>query len=241
MKKYRFSVDKNFVTLYSASFGYDRAEILKELADDELAVLLLPDSRADFRVEMFDKRNEEPREPRICFAALFYFFEKVCAYPDMTLEIAYKNSVNSMDISTGAGYKFSVKLGKCKSLDTKRIKFPDGIEVEYYIIGGKTPAVAVVCADSDLFDKAALSRISELCREYGTRFAVAASFSDGLQIKQVGEAMPCEVIAAAVTALSLAGITLKDGKQTAFILNGEYEFSISQRELTVYPRVKYLS
>ena len=241
MRKYRFSVDGIYVTLYSASFGYDRAGILDELQDNELAVALLPDLRADFRVEMFDKSNNEPREPRLCFAALFCFFEKVCAYPDMTLEIAYKDDVIPMEVRTGTAYKFSVKVGKCKSLGRDKIKFPDGIEVEYHIIGGKIPTLAVICEDSDLFDKYALSRILENGRRYGAQVALAISSSGALCIKQVGISLPCEVIEAALTALLLEGVSIKGGGQVAFILGGEYDFSTLGKELTFYPRVKYLS
>lgn len=241
MRKYRFSVDGIYVTLYSASFGYDRAGILDELQDNELAVALLPDLRADFRVEMFDKSNNEPREPRLCFAALFYFFEKVCAYPDMTLEIAYKDDVIPMEIRTGTAYKFSVKVGKCKSLGRDKIKFPDGIEVEYHIIGGKTPTLAVVCEDSDLFDKSALSRILENGRRYGARAALAISSSGSIRIKQVGISLPCEVIEVALTALSIVGVPINSGRQVAFILGGEYDFSTLGKEVVFYPRIKYLS
>ena len=241
MKKYRFLVDKIFVTLYSASFGYNRAEILDELGADELAVFLLPDLRADFRVELFDKRNEEPREPRLCFADLFCFFEKVCSYPNMMLEIAYKDSIVLMDISSGKEYKFSVKVGKCKSLGRDKIKFSDGIEILYHVIGNETPTLVVVCDDSNLFDKSALSRILENGRGYGARVALAISLSDFLHVKQVGIALPCEVIEAAFVALSLDGVSIKGGRQTAFIAGDEYDFSISERELTFYPRLKYLS
>ena len=241
MKKYRFSVDENPITLYSASSCYDRSWILDELTDDDVAVVLLPDLRADFRVELFDKRNEEPKEPRLCFAALFCFFEKICDYPDMTLEIAYKDSIVPMDISNKNEYRFSVKLGKCKNLGKDKIKFPDGIELEYHIIGGKAPVTAVVCEDSDLFDKSALFRILEKGREYGASVALAISYSDSLYVKQEGRALPCEVIEIALSALSLYGATFKNGRQTCFISGNEYDFSILERELAFYPRVKYLS
>ena len=54
MRKYRFSVDGIPVTIYSALFGYERSELIEGLAEDELAVVLLPDLHADLRVEMFD-------------------------------------------------------------------------------------------------------------------------------------------------------------------------------------------
>ena len=241
MKKYRFLVDGIYVTLYSVSFGYDRVGILDELQDDELAVVLLPDLRADFRVELFDKRNKEPREPRLCFAALFYFFEKVCAYPNMTLEFAYKDGIMPMELYTGAAYKLSVKVGKCKHLGKERMRFPDDIEVEYHIIGGKTPTLLVVCEDSDLFDKAALSRILENGRRYGARVALAISFLGSLHVKQVGIALPCEVIEVALTALSFDGVSLQGKIQTAYISGLEYEFSTSDNDIAFYPSVKYLS
>lgn len=241
MRKYRFSVDGIPVTIYSALFGYERSELIEGLAEDELAVVLLPDLHADLRVEMFDKRNEEPKEPRLCFAALFCFFAKACSYPDTVLEIAYKDGVVPMDISAENEYKFSVKVGKRKSLGKGKIKFPDGIELTYHIIEGKTFALSVVCEDSDLFDKAALFRISELRKEYDARVALAISYSDSLRVKQEGRALPCEVIEAALEALSIEGISLKDGRHTAFISGREYVFSILGKDLIFYPHVKYLS
>lgn len=242
MKKYRFSVDGISVTVFPLMTpGYDRGMILSELMEEELSVILLPDDRVDFKVEIFDKNNKEPREPCLCFAALFCFFRNVRSYPDVTLEFAYHESIVTMDISSDTEYNFSVKVGKCKNITEKEVSFPDGAEVKYRIVGDTCPCAVTVCSDSDLFDKAVLIRILELGKENGVLAALAISYSDCMRIKQVGVSYPCEVVFSAVTVLSAEGISLKNGRQPIFICDKEYYTSVGGRDLTFYPNIKYLS
>ena len=241
MTKYRFSIDGIPVTIYpQTALFYDRAKILGELSNDEFALALLFDDRADFRVDIFDKNNNEPREPHLFLAALFCFFKNVRSYPDMTFDIAYGDGIVTIDISDSE-YKFTVKVGKWKRLSVNTAHFPDGIDIEYNTVCGDITCAVAICFDSNLFDKDVLRRILDLGREYGIRAALSVSFEDVLHVHQVGEALPYEAICAAVTVISSKGVILPNGRHNAFICNSEYEISIMSKRIDFYPSVKYLS
>lgn len=242
MEKYRFSVDGTSVIIYPFHPSKtDREKVISELSQDELACIIYPDSVADFRVECFDKNNKQPREPGIMLAALFCFFNDVRAYPRMTLELEYNERILEIDLSPIKQYIFSVNGGKCKILYAKTLVFADGINIEYYILGGSVTCAALICCDCDLFDEAVLQRILSESGQLGARFAMAVSYSPGgIKIKSVGEALPSEAIACATVCISEKHV-LQTGNCAAFIAGSRYDFNISRSRLTFYPGIKYLS
>ncbi len=242
MEKYRFSVDGIPVTIYPYYHGKAQCEkIISELLQDELACVINTDCDGDFRIECFDKNNQKPREPGIMLAALFYFFKHVRSYPDMMLEIEYDKGIYEVELASAKHYSFSVNGGKCKILYAKTLVFADGINIEYYILGGSVTCAALICCDCDLFDEAVLQRILSESGQLGTRFAMAVSYSPGgIKIKSVGEALPSEAIACATVCISEKHV-LQTGNCAAFISGSRYDFNISRSRLTFYPGIKYLS
>ena len=242
MKKYCFSVDGVPVALFADIVGEaDSAQILSAHSEGEIAASIIFDREYDFRIECFDKNNKQPREPGIMLAALFCFFNDVRAYPRMTLELEYNERIFEIDLSPIKQYIFSVNSEKCKILCTKTVEFADGIEIEYYLVGGNIPCAALLCHDSDLFDETVLLRIFSESRSIGTRFAMAVSYSPGgIKIKSVGEALPSEAIACATVCISEKHV-LQTGNCAAFISGSRYDFNISRSRLTFYPGIKYLS
>ena len=241
MKKYSFLIDGITVTVFPASaYCNGREAILPHLREDEIAALLIPDSRADFIADFFDRNNREPREPNICLSALFCFFKDVRCYPHMQIEICYKGALYMLDINSNSDYKFSVNIGKYKVISKENFKFADGIEVEYYLIGGACPIAVIVCNDSDLFDEAVLSRILMSEKRNGCLSALAVSCSDKFRIKEVGKSYPSEAIAAGLFALSRKGVQIHRDVCEAYINGKKLDFAYSVPILDFYPELKYL-
>ena len=241
MKKYDFSVDGISVSVYPSDYAQkDRVSICESLSGGEYAVLLYPDEQADCYAVCFDKNNNEPREPYICLAALFCFFDRVCAYPKMSIDVKYGGSVYELSLRSNE-YKFSDNVGKCKILCTKTVKFADGVEIDAYTVGNDSPVLSLICEDSELFDKERLKLLIASSSFGEVRSAVAISFSDRLRITSLFAPLFYETITAAVSLLLAKGIKLPESENVCLLDGTLHKFAFSNGNLIFYPSVKYIS
>lgn len=242
MKKYDFLIDGILVSVYPHwEMDISRYEIADCLSDGRFAVMLYPDSFADYRAVCIDKNNNEPREPHLALAALSCFFFCVRAYPSMTLYIRYFENMFEVCPPVDSRYVFSVNAEKCKILCTKILKYDDGVELTAYEVGKNSSILCFACSDAELFDT---EKIYRCLLKDGRASAVAAcSYSEdrGLIINSAGDPLFYDVICAASTVLFANGCVLFDGICRAMLDGTEHLFLYSRGRVEFYPEVKYIS
>ena len=240
MRSYNFLVDGIRVRLYSP-IGAEicRREVTEGMADGELAVVIRPDSGADFTLDCFDKIGVEPGDPYLALVTLAHFFRAVRGLPAVSFDVAYHGKTYEAYIGNG-GEKFLVNVGKCKLLCTKTADFADGVTVCADVILGDYRCVATVCADSDLFGEERLSGLGRAVGEGLGVAALAASFDCALRVKTFGDIPYYDALTVAALALARHGASLPRGRLTAYVNGRCYTLSRSGEVLTFYPNIKYL-
>ena len=237
MKKYQILMDAYSVSVYSImGASYDREDILAELGYGELAVILSPDGDADYLATSFDKNNIEPREPTLIFAALSYFFGKVRGYPNMTLDVKYREKMYEIPLCVDQ-IKVSVNVGKSKIKYAKTVKYADGIEIMARAVDCGNTVITVLCHDSDLFDEGRLRLLLPSFVGEGARSSIAVSYTDKMRIKTFGEPLVYEAITAGLVTLSIEGIRLPDGECASLVDGKEFVFFKEKGNLTFYPEI----
>ena len=237
MKNYQILMDGYPVSVYPImGASYDREEVLAKLLDSELAVILSPDGDADYLVTSFDKNNIQPREPTLIFAALSYLLKNVRGYPDMTLDVKYREKMYELPLSDNRP-KISVNVGKSKIKCAKTVKFADGIEVIARAVDCENAVITVLCHDSDLFDEGRLRLLLPSFVGEGARSSIAVSYTDKMRIKTVGKPLVYEAIMAGLVTLSIEGIRLPDGECASLVDDKEFVFFKEKGNLTFYPEI----
>ena len=237
MKKYQILMDGYPVSVYPImGASYDREEVLAKLLDSELAVILSPDGDADYLVTSFDKNNIQPREPTLIFAALSYLLKNVRGYPDMTLDVKYREKMYELPLSDNRP-KFSVNVGKSKNKCAKTVKFADGIEIMARAVDCGNTVITVLCHDSDLFDRGRLELLAISLFDESVRSSIAVSYTDKMRIKTVGKPLVYEAITAGLVTLSIEGIRLPDGECASLVDGKEFVFFKEKGDLTFYPEI----
>lgn len=240
MGKYKFLVDGVAVIVYSeSSADFDREEAICSLDSDDILLCLYPDESADFRIDAFDKNNKKPREPYVCFAALSCFFERIRAYPKMTVSVIYDSVYYEVPLYSNSGF-LAEKLGKCKTLYTKTVRFADDIEVNVCIVELGEKYAIVSCTDAELFDR---GRLLLLWRELygdGALGMIAVSHNCGISIKSEGGISPAKALALALWSTPLRGRAYMS-LSSALIDGEKNDFMYSDGALWLYPKIKYLS
>lgn len=239
MEKYKFSVDGIYVNLYPLSkLQEGREQMLSELSDGEIAVLLLPDTRYDFRIECFDKSNTEPREPHVPLAALFCFFTRVRSYPDMTLSIGYHDREYEFDLIRHKEYAFSVNLSKCKVISTNTLIFNDGAEISVDVVECHGVYAFHFVSDAEMVGEDRLRLLFERVRDKGIKAVIVFSTSDRLCIRTVGDISFIETITALPGYMATLGHSIPTDKYEAVINGAPHEISIHGSAITFYPEIK---
>lgn len=242
MTKYLFSVDGISVVIYPVCepWGIKTAPIF-DGEEGAIKVALLSDSEADFRIECFDKNNFRPREPHLVLAALSCFFSRVRGYPDMSLEIAYRDKVTKLALDKYNGYKFSVNGGKCKNICAKTVDFLDGVTVRCDILQTPDICALLLCDDVDHYSIERLRLLYDRLGSSGVKSLAALSDGDKLRIRTVGDIYPYEAVRIALGELPLRTPDAQLGVSEALVDGAPCKFSLSNRGITFYPEIKYIS
>ena len=241
MRKYDFSVDCVRALVYPVSSPNEAwEEIADSLPEGDLAILLYPCDGADFGALSIDKYSNQPREPYLLLAALSCFFNRVRAYPDMTLEIKISDNIYDLLIRNEK-YSFSVNVGKCKIEYSKTFNFSDKTQINIHVINSGAAIGVTVCNDSEFFDVERLKLLHSRFPSVDAVSAISYSEDEGVVIRSVGTAPYYDVVSASLSALMDEGVKIKE---TALIiaLNGcELRAELRGNTLTLYPNIKYIS
>ena len=242
MEKYSFSVDGIPVAVYPALALTEFADLtaLKSFYDDG-AILLLPEDKADYRIEFINGSNIGPREPHVYIAALSYLFSRVWGYPDMSLDILVQGNRYEIELDRNKRYSFTVNDGKCKILCAKTVEFFDGIAVNVNIVDSCGVYGTVICEDADLFDDERITLLFERLGECGAKAVLVISRSDTLKLKSFGSLPYYEAIRVALHALGGGGKALLYGRHTALVNGHIHDFTRDPGSLILHPEIKYIS
>ena len=242
MTKYTFSVDGISVVIYPVCepCGIKTAPLF-DGEEGAIKVALLSDSEADFRIECFDKSNFRPREAHLPFAALSCFFSRVRGYPDMSLEIAYGDKITKLALDKYNGYKFLVNSGKCKNICAKTVDLLDGVSVRCDILETPDLCALLLCDDVEHFSRERLRLLYDRLEPSGAKSLIALSDGDKLRIRTVGDIYPYEAVRIALGELPLRTPEAQMGVSEALVDGAPCKFSLSNRGITFYPEIKYIS
>lgn len=238
MIKYDLLVDGSRLSVVRASDERSaRAYALGAFHKGESGVLLFPDDDVDFGALSIDKFNNEPKEPYLPLAALYYFFGTLRGYPRMELEIKYNGKVHELLIGKNE-YSFSVNVGKCKNICAKNLNFEDGIDILGYTTGTGKCAFIIPCADSELFCE---DRLGALLDRYEYAAAVSVSAGGSIIMRSAPASLSYTLVSDSISVLLSTGISIPDG-QLAITLNGiPLRACRCDALLHFYPMIKYIS
>ena len=136
--------------------------------------------------------------------------------------------------------KYSINVGKCKTICAKTVDFADGTGLLVRIVRGTNTFATVVCEDSDLFDEGRLRLLLSRLAEDGVTAAVATSMSEKLTAKCVGRFCFYDAVAVSLFALSVEGVKSK-AKSCLCEINGRKCFvACDGVSITIHPEIKYL-
>lgn len=241
MRKYDFSVDCVRALVYPVSSPNEAwEEIADSLSEGDLAILLYPCDGADFGALSTDKYGNQPREPYLLLAALSCFFNRVRAYPDMTLEIKISDNIYDLLIHNEK-YSFSVNVGKCKIEYSKNFNFSDKTQINIHVINSGAAVGVTVCNDSEFFDMERLKLLHSRFPGVDSVSAISYSEDEGVVIRSVGTAPYYDVISASLSALIGDGVKIKEGSLSLAINGVGIRAELYGRLLTIYPNIKYIS
>lgn len=240
MRKYRFSVDEETVSVYPCEDTDTLREYaLGDIGEGEIAVLVFPVQDADFGALSFDKNNYRPREPQLTLAALSCFFKEVRGYPRMSIDVKLDGKFYELALDEEER-KCSVKVGKCKILCTKTVNFADGIDIAVRIVQGEKTLGVVACKDSDTFDDGRLRLLLSRLSSDGIEAVLAVSMSGDVSAKSVGTISFSDAIKASALVLTAEGI-MGECDSYFFRLNGQRRFlSYNDGDICYRTEIKYL-
>ena len=238
MKKYSFSVDGIPVEINSA---ITKVGDVTDYDTDGVKVMLTVDSQSDFRLEYLDKNNIKPREPHISLAALSCFFKRVRGYPDMALDIAVDDRIFKLSLNEYPNYSFRVKDVKCKVLCAKTVEFCDGVCVAVDVIDDCGGCAALICSDTECFDKSRATLIHERLRGNGISSLVVISYTDRIGIITLGDITPYEAIVIGLSLLSSRGISVPTGRYTSKVNGVDIALQRTSSGTVFYPEIKCIS
>ena len=240
MRKYRFSVDEETVSVYPCEDTDTLREYaLGDIGEGEIAVLVFPVQDADFGALSFDKNNYRPREPQLTLAALSWFFRNVRGYPKMNIDVRINGVMHELNLDDSS-FKYSDNIGKCKILCTKTVKFADEIELNIKIVRSENTFATVVCHDAETFDEGRLRLLLSKLFDDDVDAAIAVSMTDRLTARCVGKFSFSDALSVSIAALIAEGIKCKDGAFPCELNRRKVFLICNGVNVTYHPEIKYL-
>lgn len=240
MRKYRFCVDGETVSVYPCSdANATREYATRDIGEGEILVLIYPGGDTDFCASSFSNNNSKSREPQLALAALSCFFRGVRGYPKMTVDVMLDGVTYELSLDR-LKTEFLINVGKCKILCTKTIKFEDGIEISVGIVQGEGRAAVTVCADSDMVDEGRMRLLLSRLSEYGVDAVLAVSVGDEVRAKCIGEISPIDAIRIIDVVLMAEGMISNGGSYTILLNERRRLLTCREGKILYYPEIKYL-